>query len=67
MAVKTKAEIAGLKVPGLDLYIVRGAGKRRAEAELAGLHKSRDLRNRVTARLLASNMELRKRLARWES
>ena len=66
MAVKTKAEKAMIKVPLLDLYIVRGDEKRRIEAELAGLHESRDMRNKVTARLLYENLVLRKRLARWE-
>ena len=57
----------GIKIPRLDLYVVKGAEKRRGEAQLAGLRKSRDMRNKVTARLVHENLVLRNRLARWES
>ena len=51
-----KSKKATLKIPLLDIYLVRGC-------ELRRLEQSRAIRNKVTARLLAQNMELRKRLA----
>jgi len=59
-------KLSRIKIPWLDLYIVKGAEKRRGAAELAALKKSRSLRNKVTARLLHENIALKKRLARWE-
>lgn len=54
------------KIPFSDWFLVRGAEKRRAEAELTALERSQTLRGKVIVELLHRNAALKKRLDVWE-